>query len=136
MLNEDISDICAMILKRAKVNYILLVALASGELQMYRDLSMIYSFKLENKPILALCFGTYGREESSLIIVHGQNGALTIKMWKRTTEIESLTVPSGPPPEQGVLSVYSVVLFVMLTCKDQTELLNGTFCTLYVFVCC
>jgi hypothetical protein len=61
---------------------------------------------------MALCFGTYGREESSLILVHGQNGALTIKMWKRTAEIDGLTNNAGPPPEQDIPlpgGLYSVI---------------------------
>ena len=103
VLTEDISDICVMNIKRAKINYILLVALVSGELIMYRDLTVMYSFKVDNKPVLALCFGTYGREESSLVIIHGQNGALTIKMWKRTAELDSsFTATAGPPPEQDI----------------------------------
>jgi len=51
-----------------------MVALASGELNIYRDLSMIHSFKVD-APIAALCYGTYGREENALIAVHGQVSA-------------------------------------------------------------
>lgn len=54
-----------------QVNYLLMVALASGELCIYRDLSMIHSFKVD-APVAALCYGTYGREENALIAVHGQ----------------------------------------------------------------
>jgi Bardet-Biedl syndrome 1 protein len=46
VLNEDVSDICSMVLKRAKLNFILLIALATGELLMYRDLSCVYTFKV------------------------------------------------------------------------------------------
>lgn len=100
VMNEDIADLAVMSLKRAKVNYLLLVALVSGELCMYRDLTMIYSFKVE-KPITALCYGLYGREENSLIVIHGQ-GAITIKMWRRTAEIDNLNIVAGPPPEQDI----------------------------------
>jgi len=48
-----------------------MVALVSGELCIYRDLSMIHSFKID-APVQALCYGTYGREENALIAVHGQ----------------------------------------------------------------
>jgi Bardet-Biedl syndrome 1 protein len=88
VLSEEISEMCVMALKRSKVNYVLLIALASGELCMYKDLTKIYSFNVE-KPVVALCYGTYGREENSLIVVHAQ-GALTIKMWRRTAEIDSM----------------------------------------------
>ena len=58
-----------------QVNYLLMVALASGELCIYRDLSMIHSFKVD-APVAALCYGTYGREENALIAVHGQVSAI------------------------------------------------------------
>lgn len=100
LLSEDIAELCIMALRRSKVNYLLLVALATGEICMYRELTLIHSFKVD-RPILAMCYGLYGREENSLIIVHGP-GALTIKMWRRTAEIENLNFTTGPPPEQDV----------------------------------
>jgi len=100
VMSEDISELCVLTLKRAKVNYLLMVALASGELCIYRDLSMIHSFKVD-APVAALCYGTYGREENALIAVHGQ-GALTIKIWKRTVDADTVTTNTGPPPEQDI----------------------------------
>jgi hypothetical protein len=41
---------------------------------MYRELSMIYSFKVD-KPVTSMICGTYGREDNSLIVVHGQVSA-------------------------------------------------------------
>jgi hypothetical protein len=40
------------------------------------------------KPVLAMRFGPYGREEHCLVLVHGR-GAITVKMWKRTADIET-----------------------------------------------
>lgn len=100
VLSEDLSDLCIMTLKRAKVNFLLVVALHSGEVCIYRELTVIHSFKADS-PVVALCYGQYGREEHSLILVHSQ-GALTIKMWKRTADIEHFNRISGPPPEQDI----------------------------------
>jgi hypothetical protein len=100
VMSDDVAELCVMSLKRAKVNYLLLVALVSGELCIYRDLSMIHSFKVD-APVTALCYGTYGREESTLVAVHGK-GALTIKMWRRTADADGVSGPTGPPIEQDI----------------------------------
>ena len=71
VLTEDVAEMCVMSLKRSKVNYVLFVALATGEICMYKDLAVVYSFKVD-KPVTAIACGTYGREENSLAIVHGQ----------------------------------------------------------------
>jgi hypothetical protein len=84
VLTEDIVDMICISIKRAKVNHVLLVALASGEIRMYKDNKVYYSFNVE-KPIMALRFGPYGREQNSLIIIHGK-GALTIKILKRLVD--------------------------------------------------
>jgi Bardet-Biedl syndrome 1 protein len=104
VLNDDISELCVMSLKRAKASFLLLVALTSGELSIYRELHRIHSFRVD-APITALCYGSYGREENSLIIVNGK-GSLTIKMWKRSADADSFSSSSGPPPEQ----VYGMAL--------------------------
>lgn len=56
VVSEDISELCVLTLKRAKVNYLLMVALSTGELCIYRDLTMIHSFKVD-APVAALCYG-------------------------------------------------------------------------------
>ena len=40
-------------------------------MRLFKEGLLVYTFTLE-KPISALRFGPYGREESSLICVHGQ----------------------------------------------------------------
>ena len=42
-----------------------------GEMRLFKEGLLVYTFSME-KPISALRFGPYGREESSLICVHGQ----------------------------------------------------------------
>jgi Bardet-Biedl syndrome 1 protein len=47
-------------------------------------------------------FGSYGREENALIVIHGK-GSITVKMWSRHADIDALLTSaskSGPPPEQ------------------------------------
>ena len=100
ILQEDVAELCNLPIKRAKVSHLLLVALCNGDVQIYKDLTVVHSFKLD-KPMLGICYGLYGREENSLIMVHG-HGCLTIKIWKRVAEVENLNFNAGPPPEQDV----------------------------------
>jgi Bardet-Biedl syndrome 1 protein len=100
VMQEDISELCVLTLKRAKINYLLLVALTSGDLCIYRDMTLIHTLKVD-APVSAVCYGTYGREENALIVVHGQ-GALTIKMWRRTADADTINGAGGPPPEQDI----------------------------------
>lgn len=101
VLNEDIAELCILGLRRAKVNYLLVVALVTGELCLYKDLTQIYSFKVD-PPVTAMCYGMYGREEHSLVVVHGQHGALTVKMWRRAADVDAISAHTGPPPEQDI----------------------------------
>ena len=100
ILNEDIAELCNMPIKRAKISHLLLVALTNGDISIYKDLTMIHSFHVD-RPILAMTFGLYGREENTLVLVHG-HGSLTIKIWKRLAEVENLNFNVGPPPEQDI----------------------------------
>jgi Bardet-Biedl syndrome 1 protein len=100
MLNDDIAEISNMPIKRAKISNLLLVAMTNGDLCIYKDLTMIHSFHVD-RPILAMTFGLYGREENTLVLVHGM-GSLTIKIWKRLAEVENLSFNVGPPPEQDI----------------------------------
>ena len=104
-LNEDVVDMISISVKRAKVNHILMVALATGEIRMYKENKMFYTFTVE-KPVMALRFGAYGREQSSLVIVHGK-GALTFKILKRLADFDGSSLshglnPSGAPAEQDI----------------------------------
>lgn len=48
-----------------------------------------------------MVYGTYGREENSLVVVHGP-GSITIKIWRRAADIDSMNFTAGPPPEQDI----------------------------------
>jgi Bardet-Biedl syndrome 1 protein len=97
---ENVTEIIVVAVKKAKVSHLLLVALASGEVRMYREAFLVHSFSIE-APVHAFRFGAYGREDNTLIAVHGW-GALTIKIWRRTADVESMLTQVGPPPEQDV----------------------------------
>lgn len=42
------------------------------------------------KPIQAMRFGLFGREENSLILIHGPTGALSIRILKRLFDFEAV----------------------------------------------
>ena len=52
-------------------------------MRMYHDNKMLYKFNVE-KPVHAIRFGLYGREDNTLVIVHGRGGAITIKIMRRS----------------------------------------------------
>lgn len=102
--DDDITDICVLDIKRLQISNALLVVLRSGEMRMYHDNKMVHKFSVE-KPILAVRFGLYGREDNTLIIVHGRGGAITIKIMRRSADMDSaggFSIATGPPPEQDV----------------------------------
>lgn len=103
ILQDDVTEICTMSLKKS-VNYsLLLVALATGEIRLYKESFIVTSFTVE-RPVIAMRFGSYGREENALIVIHGK-GSITVKMWSRHADIDNLlssASKSGPPPEQDV----------------------------------
>ena len=53
----------------------------------YKETTLVHSFNVEG-PVSALRFGQYGREDSTLIMVHGNTGSVTIKILKRLADIE------------------------------------------------
>lgn len=99
-LSQDIVELGMISLKRAKLNFLLLVALANGEVCCYKDLTMVHSFVLDSA-VQAMVFGTYGREEHSLLCIT-TSGALTIKIWRRTADVDALNFTAGPPVEQEI----------------------------------
>lgn len=103
IMQEDVAELSILPLRRAKVAYLLLVALVSGEILMCKETMPLHSFRVE-APVLALNAGLYGREENSVVIVHGHAGSLTIKMWRRTVDVDAAAGNGslGPPPEQDI----------------------------------
>lgn len=100
-VTDPVTDMINMPIKRSKLTNILLVALISGDIFLYQDTQKIYSFRVF-APVISMVFGQYGREDNSLIIIHGQ-GQMTIKMWSRNTNPDQFTQnSSGPPAEQSI----------------------------------
>lgn len=97
---HDVVEISIITARQAQVSYLLLVALINGEVRLYKEGAMVHMFAVE-RPITALRFGQYGREDNTLCILHGK-GALTIKIWKRTNKIDHMNAAVGPPPEQDI----------------------------------
>jgi Bardet-Biedl syndrome 1 protein len=122
IMQEDVAELSILSLRRAKVSYLLLVALVSGEIIMCKETMPLHSFKVD-APVIAVASGLYGREENSIAIVHGHSGSLTIKMWRRTVDVDGAvgTGQLGPPPEQDMpLPVpKKTKLFVEQTQKER-----------------
>lgn len=97
---EEVTELCAMTSKRSKLSHLLIVAMANGEVRIFREAALVDVFKLEG-PVQCLRFGMYGREEGVLVVVHGR-GSLTVKMWRRMADVENVNLAAGPPPEQDI----------------------------------
>jgi Bardet-Biedl syndrome 1 protein len=93
VMPDDISDICVMPIKKSKITHLLIVALANGDIRLYQEAALVHVFTVE-KPVHAIRYGAYGREENSLILIHGR-GSITIKMWRRVADIENVNLLSG-----------------------------------------
>ena len=55
---------------------------------------------LVEKPVMAMRYGAYGREDNSLVIIHGATGAMTIKILKRLFDFENVNSRIGAAAEQ------------------------------------
>ena len=75
---DAVTELQVVAVKKSKVSHLLMVALCTGEIRMYREASLVHSFHLA-PPITGMRFGLYGREENTLVVVHGR-GALSIKV--------------------------------------------------------
>ena len=49
---------------------------------------------------MAMRYGAYGREDNSLVIIHGATGAMTIKILKRLFDFENVNSRIGAAAEQ------------------------------------
>ena len=80
---------------------LLAVAMQNGQVKLFKNSRCVDTIEVE-PPIKAMRFGRYGREDNSLVLIHGPNGSLSVKMWRRKNNVSSLQADSGPPPEQDV----------------------------------
>ena len=76
------------------------VALQNNDLQVYHEKHLVSSFSFQ-EPVVGLHWGTYGREENTLISVLA-SGALDIKILPRSVNLEATATSKGPPPEQDI----------------------------------
>ena len=77
-----------------------MVGLENSEVRVFRDKNLVDTIVLSDSP-QALCFGKYGRENSSLVAVL-KSGALQVLVMKRTCEYADHPVHRGPPASQRV----------------------------------
>lgn len=74
---------------------------------MYQGSTLLHSFTVE-RPVVALRFGFYGREDNSLVIVHGKGSAVTIKILRRTVSIALR--PNWPEVTDYAPSVFPLII--------------------------
>jgi Bardet-Biedl syndrome 1 protein len=78
----------------------LLVALSNGELRLYNKSQLVDTLQC-GEAMTAVRFGSYGREQNSLILV-STSGALSIKMLQRQAKFTGGSGSKGPPAEQDI----------------------------------
>nr|CAB3225139.1 Bardet-Biedl syndrome 1 protein-like [Phallusia mammillata] len=83
---------------KAKGFKAVMVGLSNNEVHIYRDKNLVDTVKLNDRP-QALCFGRYGREDSTLVAVLA-SGALQVLILKRTAEYADHSLHRGPPSSQ------------------------------------
>ncbi|XP_076805995.1 BBSome complex member BBS1-like [Clavelina lepadiformis] len=108
---------------RAKGFKAVLVGLDNSEVRVYREKNLVDIIKLNDRP-QALCFGRYGREDSTLVAVLA-SGALQVMILKRTAEYADHSSHKGPPMSQKMkLNIpKKTQLFVDQTVRERE---NGT----------
>ncbi|XP_063083640.1 Bardet-Biedl syndrome 1 protein isoform X2 [Cavia porcellus] len=77
-----------------------MVALANQEVRIYRDKALLNVIRTPDT-VTSLCFGRYGREDNTLIMIT-RGGGLIIKILKRTAVFVEGTGEVGPPPAQAM----------------------------------
>lgn len=75
-----------------------MVGLENGEVRIYREKNLVDTVKFTDAP-QGLCFGKYGRENSTLVAVL-RSGAIHVLIMKRTCEYADHSLHRGPPASQ------------------------------------
>ncbi|GAB9463367.1 Bardet-Biedl syndrome 1 [Globisporangium polare] len=99
-MTDDIVAIDSFSLRRTKDTRGVLVALRNGEVTLYNEKVKVCTLSTD-AVLTAMAFGQYGREEASMVLI-SKNGALTLKILKRTASLEAISEAAGPPPEQDI----------------------------------
>ncbi|KAJ1456008.1 ciliary BBSome complex subunit 1-domain-containing protein [Pelagophyceae sp. CCMP2097] len=96
-----ITNLDVLTVRRSSICQVVLCALANGEVRFYREKDLVDVLRI-NDVVAALCCGSYGREDNTLIVVT-RSGALLVKMLPRSADFDKIEASSGgPPPEQDV----------------------------------
>lgn len=98
-----ITNMCLMELQKIKSTKVTLVALANGEVRVYNGRHLVHSIPAPpvKDVVTGMRFGSYGREAATLIMAH-KSGAIVIKMLQRNADLDAMSGPIGPPPEQDI----------------------------------
>lgn len=100
---EDVTNITPFeCLRRSATGFF--VALRSGEVRLYMEKTLVtkISPSQEGVAVTGLTFGQFNREVDTLVALY-TNGAISVKMLKRTANLDPSKVPvPGPPPEQDI----------------------------------
>ena len=121
-----------MEMKRTKSVNAVLIALSNGEIRMYNDKYLITTIKTDDV-IMGMHFGTFGREEGSLVI-NFKHGGLSVKMLQRQANLAVSNHKPGPSVKQDI--PLKIKLFVELTqrerdqCVDMHRLFQKDLCKL------
>lgn len=97
---HPISCIEVLHVSRATVARALIVCLQTGEVRVYNGKNLFHTFSV-NEPIMGCKFGTFGREEGSLVISL-KNGGLVVKILNRGADLEVKNGAEGRAPEQDI----------------------------------
>jgi Bardet-Biedl syndrome 1 protein len=148
VLTDCVMEICVLQSRRSSSVTCLLVAMQSGEIRLYKGSTLIHSFTGQSyldstlvsykftyaifvveKPVMAMRFGPYGREDSSLIIIHGMTGAMTVKILKRIFDFDNVNHRIGAIAEQEIpLQVCTYIYPHMYSISEK----NMNESTLYI----
>merc|ERR1712194_974678 len=94
----------------------LLVALKNGEIRLYNGKHLVYTLEI-GKETQGMCYGTFGREEGSLVISL-KSGGLMVKMLARTANLEADgSETAGKPPAERDQSVEMHRIFQRDLCR-------------------
>lgn len=97
---SPITNLELLTIRKTRVVNVVLAALANGEIRGYRDKELVDVVRV-GEVVSALCCGSFGREDNTLIIVT-RSGGLLVKMLPRTATFDAADRAGGPPPEQDV----------------------------------
>nr|XP_002125520.1 Bardet-Biedl syndrome 1 protein homolog [Ciona intestinalis] len=105
--------------QKAKGFKALMVGLDNNEIRIYKDKNLVDTLTLNDRP-QAICYGRYGREDSTLVSVTS-SGALNVHILKRTAEYSEQSGNQGQlNPQKTKLNIpKKTQLFVDQTVRER-----------------